>query len=73
MATRRIERNERRPGGINSDTGLDLILGPETQKPSAGWKQQTDEELLRDCAGGDVAPALLAGRSRWYWSGTTFP
>ena len=39
MATRRIERNERRPGGINSDTGLDLILGPETQKPSAGWKQ----------------------------------
>jgi hypothetical protein len=78
-----VRFNDLRPSGIESDTGLDLVIGEkylgravdETPRPSKHWQALSPErvkELLSECRRGRVVPAMQAGRSLWYWAGREY-
>lgn len=83
VAERGVRRDERRPSGLRSDTGLSLVLPAGALAPGrlvGAHELAADPEgapelirsLIADCASGSPVPALHLGRSLYYWGGATW-
>lgn len=67
MAEQGVVRDDRRPEGVTSDTGLGVVV--PTENAPAVDEGASDADVIGACRAGNAAPALLLGRSLWYWSG----
>ena len=75
-----VRLDEDRPDGVESDTGLGLVVPDEYHADEGGGTPESPEhwqalssdgiaELISECEAGRVVPAMAAGRSLWYWGG----